>query len=123
MTTAGRSSTLVTVVQATRLVATAQAKIARRQPAGGDLGCERIFEDLPLLFDQALHPAPVAVVEQASGVVRRDDLGAAGADRTLRRCDRPLTEELGDQADLIAMLDVDQPGLAGKPAVPHGVRG
>src|SRR3954467_11344172 len=90
ITTAGRSKTLVTVVQATRPAAKTPAKTARRQRARGDLGCEGIFEDLPLLFDQAFHPASIAVVEQASGVVRRDDLVAAGADRALRCCDRLL---------------------------------
>src|SRR5918994_6253154 len=61
--------------------------------AFGILLCrEGIFDGLSLQFDQGLNPALVPVVEYAAGIMGRDDVVAAGAQRSLWRDDLLLPE-------------------------------
>src|SRR6185503_4549161 len=101
ITTSGRRRT---GPQAATAVSTA------RPPAR--LRSKRIFDALPLEFEEGLHPAPVAVVKHAAGIVGRDQVVPDRPHGALRRVDLLLAEHLGDQPDLAPVLDVDQPLLA-----------
>src|SRR5918994_5322272 len=126
ITTSGRPSTCAHPSWVTAKAARAHAMITGRgqDQALGILLCrEGIFDGLSLHFDQGLNPALVPIVEHAAGVMGRDHLIAAGAHRSPWRDDLLLPERPRHQADLAAVLDVDQPLLMHDAAIPKRVRG
>src|SRR5687768_11484081 len=126
ITTSGRPSTFAhpstVTAKAARLHAMTTGR-AQDQALGILLCREGIFDCLSLQFDQGPNPALVPVIEHAPGVMGRDYLIAAGAHRSLWRDDLLLPERPRHQADLAAVLDVDQPSLMHDAAIPKRIRG
>src|SRR4029453_11137284 len=83
---------------------------------------QRILDALSPQLEQAFHPASVAVVKHAGGVVGRDHVMAAGANGAVGSVDSFVSELLRDQPDLSPVLHIDQPVFTEDPAVPERVR-